>query len=266
MGSLWVHIAYHSRCIKPPKIISLTTMGNKPSTQRQLGKTISKATTPLKETPQLPLNPPTQPPFTPQPQAHGQSQLPGALQFDAAKLTKKLKNKGSGGPMPPMPPGKDGMDPQMDGTLTYDTDFISSITKLGRQIQSREQNPLDLNDALLRQLKSRRTLFELGEAQKHDHDHKKTMVHPQTLLAMLNELADGATPNKVADDYNMDAKAVEGLQRFRVAKTVVVVQDETKEGDLGHRKTGSGRIEAEDNEGFDQDRLKKLKSRISVDS
>lgn len=223
-------------------------MGNKALTQRQLGKTISKAYEPVnKQAPQLPL----------------QTQKPP--QFDADKLTKKLQSKNGPAQTNAAPPGKDGLDPQIEGTSTYDTDFVSSVTKLGRQVHL-ILVPQGKVDALsLRQLSNRKELWDKGESQKHDHDNAKLMVNPQTLTAIVNDLKEGFAPAKVADDYGLEPQMVDNLKRFSMANTVVMIKEEPKKGELTHRTTGLGRIEAEDNDKFDKERLKKLKLRISVE-
>lgn len=225
-------------------------MGNKALTQRQLGKTISKAYEPVaKQAPKLPLEPQKPP------------------QFDAAKLTQKLQNKH--GNAPPntavTPPGKDGFDPQIEGTSTYDTDFVDSVTRLGRQVNLILVPQVNADALSLRQLNNRKQLWDKGETQKHNHDTAKLLVNPQTLSAIVSDLRDGFAPAKVADDYGLEPQMVDNLLRFSMAKTVVVMKEEPKKGELTHRATGLGRIEAEDNDRFDKERLKKLKLRISVE-
>lgn len=181
--------------------------------------------------------------------------------FDAEALTKKLQEKQ--GNMPP--PGKDGMDPQVDGTSSYDTDFVNNVTQLGRKVHQITMPTGNPNALPLRQLKFRKQIFEQGEAQKHNHETTKLVVHPQTLSAILNDLADGTTPEKIAEAFNTTPEFLSGLNRFSVAKKMVVIQESAKEGELNHKQTGLGRIEAEDNLGFDKDELKKLKLRISLE-
>lgn len=215
------------------------------------------------------------------------------LQFDSAYLHKKLKQKQTNekketkelgeaisneGVMGHVPEGKDGFDPQMP-----DPSFVSSIHQLGRQIQShsvRQSN--DINVLALKQLKNRKRLFEQGQRelelqkdQTETNDTARTMVHPRTIGAILKDIEDPRVSREnILLDYQLHPDTLDALsKRFRVAKNVVVLEEQTKEDEIGH-KPAQLRMEADDKmldysgelgENINSDRLKSLQSRLDLD-
>lgn len=168
------------------------------------------------------------------------------------------------------PPGKDGMDP------TADQAFIDSISKLGRQIQSEDvkQPSQQLDVRALRQLLNRKTLYEKGQQEVKDQldsllNHQRTMIHPKTLLAILNAYHDeGVTNETVLKDYELSADFLQNLSRFKVAQNIVPLQEDTKEDEVGPR-TEKDRVrahETDEEHGIDGDvgneRLKELRKRL----
>lgn len=168
------------------------------------------------------------------------------------------------------PPGKDGMDP------TADQAFIDSISKLGRQIKSEDvkQPNQQLDVRALKQLLNRKALYEKGQKEVKDQldsllSHKRTMIHPKTLLAILNAYHDeGVTNETVLKDYELSADFFQNLNRFKVAQNIVPLQEDTKEDEVGPR-TEKDRVrvhETDEEHGIDGDvgkeRLKELRKRL----
>ena len=130
--------------------------------------------------------------------------------FDPKFLKDKLKSNDDSRKTPE---GKDGGDPHEQGTSTYDNSFLSSINKLGSQIKTIELNPArDRNAIALRQLRSRKKLYDIGEQQvknqMEQHDSlqpiQNTMIHPQTLSAILRDLKDERVTNeRIIEDYQL---------------------------------------------------------------
>lgn len=168
------------------------------------------------------------------------------------------------------PPGKDGMDP------TADQAFIDSISKLGRQIHSEEaQAPSQNVDVrALKQLLNRKALYEKGQKEVKDQldaggAQQRTMIHPKTLLAILNVFHDEGVPNEtVIKDYELNEGFLKNLSRFKVAQNIVPLQEDTKEDEVGPR-TPKDRIRTQTTDeefGIDGDvgseRLKQLRKRL----
>lgn len=202
-----------------------------------------------------------------------------ATNFDPKFLKYKLKSNNDETHI--IPEGKDGGDPHEQGTSTYDNSFLSSINKLGSQIKTIELNPVrDKNAIALRQLISRKKLYDLGEQQvknqMEQHDSLKpmnnTMVHPQTLSAILRDLKDDKVSNeRIIEDYQLHPDFLKKLgTHIRLPITTVVLEDDVKEDQVGHAKVPPQKrrdiSEMEDgdhsmaNQEFD-----KLKKRISID-
>lgn len=233
-------------------------MGNAGSKQRQLAKTISEgssqAITRTKNLKQLP------------PQElrdkFEASSYHDPVKLDITKLKNKLEKRN-------VPEGKDGLDPQVEGTSTYDTDFVTSVNKLGRQINSFEMKQNFNENALpLKQLKFRKQLYQAGETNKLD-DAVNVSVHPQTLASVINDLHDSrVSDDTIVKNYNVSPGFLEKLARFKVAKNVVVLEEKTKPDEIGH-KVSSGRMtHTEDSAGedyIDRKKLAKLKGRLSLD-
>ncbi|CAK9436076.1 uncharacterized protein LODBEIA_P06340 [Lodderomyces beijingensis] len=193
---------------------------------------------------------------------------------------------GSPGSAGNVPEGKDGGDPHEQGTSTYDSGFIDSLNKLGRQIESHEFKAATTNpNALpLRQLRSRKRLFEMGESEiKHqmasgsgsEAELQKTMVHPQTLTAILRDLKDPRIEEAtIIKDYQLTPTFLKELGSiFRVPTNAVPFEEETKENEVGHKTVPRQRKlihEQEDEprdgpESVDSATYSKLKRRLSID-
>ncbi|KAI5951218.1 hypothetical protein KGF54_004292 [Candida jiufengensis] len=214
--------------------------------------------------------------------------------FDPKFLHKKLKNQHHNlqsqqqqiqqQPSQSDPEGKDGGDPHELGTSTYDKTFVNSINQLGKQIKTIEYNPTnDQNALVLKQLRSRRKLFELGEEENrkqmeqepNSESLQKTMVNPQTLTSILKDLKDPRVDNNtILQDYQLEPNFLSGLEIFQVPTNVVEFEEDTKEDEMGHKpkssisKTRKMDYEVEDeneNEIVDNSTYRKLKKRISID-
>ncbi|EMG49648.1 hypothetical protein G210_5536 [Candida maltosa Xu316] len=193
--------------------------------------------------------------------------------FDPKFLQKKLKGDES-----IIPEGKDGGDPHEQGTSTYDKSFLSSVSKLGSQIQSVELNlARDKNALALQQLRSRKKLYDIGEQQlKGDMEHAvdqdaaaKTLVHPQTLSAILRDLKDDRVKDEtIIEDYQLHPGFLKKLgTRIRLPTTTVIIEDDVKPDEVGHKKVPPQRrrdiSEVEDEDPVLEDQqYNKLKKRI----
>lgn len=172
-----------------------------------------------------------------------------------------------------IPEGKDGTDP------TADQAFIDSINKLGRQIHSHSaKNPSQqLDVTALKQLLNRKNLFEQGqkevEAQLDALTKSRTMIHPRTLTGILNALNDKRTSRETIEkDYQVLDTFLDNLSRFKLAERVVVIEEHTKEDEIGPKlgqpvaraASESSMIdyEGEMGESVDNSRIKKLRQRL----
>ncbi|RCK63387.1 hypothetical protein Cantr_09977 [Candida viswanathii] len=198
--------------------------------------------------------------------------------FDPKFLKKKLKSDENSHAIPE---GKDGGDPHEQGTSTYDNSFLSSVNKLGSQIKTVELNPArDKNAVALKQLRSRKKLYDLGEQQvknrMEQHDLEKsaenTMVHPQTLSAILRDLKDDrVTTERVVEDYQLHPGFLKKLgTNIRLPATTVVLEEDVDEDQVGHTKVPPQHrrdiSEMQDgDENMDKQEFTKLKKRISLD-
>ncbi|KAI5963715.1 uncharacterized protein KGF55_002595 [Candida pseudojiufengensis] len=213
--------------------------------------------------------------------------------FDPRFLHKKIKNQKTNIQQQSQlrsqsqiePEGKDGRDPHEVGTSTYDQSFLSSINKLGKQIKTVEFNPTsnDKNALVLKQLRSRKKLYELGEEENRkqmeqtpeSQQLQKTMVNPQTLTSILKDLKDPRVDNKtILKDYQLEPDFLIGLEYFQVPTNIVEFEEESKEDEVGHKSKSntfkSRKIDDEtpdenENEGIDSSTYKKLQKRISLD-
>lgn len=171
------------------------------------------------------------------------------------------------------PEVKDGMDPLAD------QGFINSINRLGRQIHSHSaKSPTDqLDVTALKQLLNRKELHAKGqkevEAQLEDLPNARTMVHPRTLTAILNALNDNATERSdIVKDYQVQDLLLNNMSRFKVADKIVIIEEQTKEDEIGP-KIGQPTVRAayeekmldyngEISEEVDDARIKKLRLRL----
>ncbi|KAG5421286.1 hypothetical protein I9W82_000376 [Candida metapsilosis] len=201
-----------------------------------------------------------------------------ATTFDPKSLHNKIGRQTS-----TSPEGKDGGDPHEQGTSTYDKGFIDSLNQLGKQIKTVEFNPAkDKNASAIKQLNERKRLYELGEKEIKDqmsqnfHDGKeifKTMVHPQTLTAILRDLKDPRVDNEtIAKDYQLNPEFLSNIgDVFQVPTTVKQFEEETKADEVGHKTVPQQRRsihEKEDettSETVDGETYKKLQKRLSLD-
>lgn len=198
--------------------------------------------------------------------------------FDPKFLKDKLKSNDDSRKTPE---GKDGGDPHEQGTSTYDNSFLSSINKLGSQIKTIELNPArDRNAIALRQLRSRKKLYDIGEQQvknqMEQHDSlqpiQNTMIHPQTLSAILRDLKDERVTNeRIIEDYQLHPDFLKKLgTNIRLPITTVVLEDDVKEDQVGHTKVPPQKrrdiSEMQDGDkSMPNDEFYKLKKRISID-
>ena len=196
--------------------------------------------------------------------------------FDPKFLRKKLNNETTSAFE-----GKDGGDPHEQGTSTYDKSFIDSVSKLGTQIKTIEFDPYKDKNALpLRQLRSRKKLYDLGEQELKDlmeptsllNEVEKTMVHPQTLSAILRDLDDPRVDNKeIHKDYQLEPDFLKKLgTSIRLPKTTVVIEEVVKKDEVGHKKVVPRKRHEEaeiieDDHGLEKDQYDKLKKRLSLD-
>lgn len=197
--------------------------------------------------------------------------------FDPKFLHKKINSANT------TPEGKDGGDPHEQGTSTYDKGFIDSLNQLGKQIKTVEFNPAkDKNAAAIKQLQERKRLYELGEQEIKDqmsqntNDGKeifKTMVHPQTLSAILRDVKDPRVDNQtIAKDYQLKPEFLSNLgDVFQMPTTVKQFEEDTKADEVGHKTVPQQRRSIHDtqdetaNETVDGETYKKLQKRLSLD-
>ena len=217
--------------------------------------------------------------------------------FDPAYLHKKLNSQQvqlpqlQQIPQETVPEGKDGGDPHELGTSTYEPSFIDSINKLGKQIKTHEHklSKSDLNALAVRQLRSRKAQYDMGEkevkaqmGQSANHLHnlqhelQKTMVHPQTLTAILRDLKDPKVDSgTIIGDYQLKPTFLAELGSiYSVPTNVVPVEDETKPDEVGHKvqvpKERKMTDDIEDGapdgpERVNKETFDKLKKRLSID-
>lgn len=199
--------------------------------------------------------------------------------FDPRFLHKKITRQANATP----PEGKDGGDPHEQGTSTYDKGFIDSLNQLGKQIKTVEFNPArDKNVAAIKQLAKRKKLYELGEKEIKEqmlqttndgNDIHKTMVHPQTLTAILRDLKDLRVDNEtIAKDYQLDLTFLSNIgDVFQVPITVKQFEEDIKADEVGHKTIPQQRRSIHDiqdetaNERVADDTYKRLQKRLSLD-
>lgn len=213
--------------------------------------------------------------------------------FDPTFLSKKLKNSQQAklqssqqqDRTSQVPEGRDGHDPQVN---SHDQDFIKSVTSLGKNIHSRTaQSQMNPDFSALTQLKNRKTLYEKGqkelEQQMDPHgsasvhnsgstDFVRTMIHPRTMGAILNDLLDHRVTNeRIALDYQLSPGFLEELgTRFKVATTTKPIEEDAKEDEISHKETpNKSMMDLTENEELsetvDQERLNTLKNRLGMD-
>ena len=210
--------------------------------------------------------------------------------FDPSFLKKKLKHNKElthSQVKTNLPEGKDGFDPHEAGTSTYDSQFVSSINNLGRQIHSHSASVnVNPNSNALKQLKFRKQLFEQGENELKSHKDPKdsgdfastdmllrTMVHPRTLGAILTDMRDPRIKNEsTIKDYQLSPTFLQELgTRYKVCTNTVIIEEKTKEGEIGHKVTPPTASVLDYNEkgeladAEESERYKSLKKRISLD-
>ncbi|ODV76926.1 uncharacterized protein CANTADRAFT_8501 [Suhomyces tanzawaensis NRRL Y-17324] len=193
--------------------------------------------------------------------------------FDPKLLKKKLnQNTGLTKPEHNLPEGKDGFDPHEAGTSTYDNQYVSNINNLGRQIHSHTPQHASEHSLALKQLKHRKAIFEEGEKEVQSQMDKssngiRTMVHPHTLGAILNDIHDKRVDSeRITLDYQLHSDFVKELgTRFKVASNTVIIEEKTKDDELGHKVAPVSQMRDEGLDGDESERYKKLKDRISLD-
>lgn len=198
---------------------------------------------------------------------------------DERQETQTQDGKNTARPLPPymkqnikadrssqQPEGRDGMDPQADQS------FIDSINKLGRQIQSSTgENPGQLDVRALRQLMNRKSLYEKGQSEvatqmAGESSEARTMLHPRTLTAVLNALEGKASPSEIAQDFLVSPQYLENLGRFKVAENIVVIEEQTKEDEIGPKAARPSELmidyDGDMSEEVNSERLRQLRLRL----
>lgn len=195
----------------------------------------------------------------------------------AQRQDETQEGKNTARPLPPymkqnnadrssQPEGRDGMDPQADQS------FIDSINKLGRQIQSSTgENPGQLDVRALRQLMNRKSLYEKGQSEvatqmAGESSKARTMLHPRTLTAVLNALEGKASPSEIAQDFLVSPQYLENLGRFKVAENIVVIEEQTKEDEIGPKAARPSELmidyDGDMSEEVNSERLRQLRLRL----
>ncbi|KAG7664080.1 uncharacterized protein J8A68_002404 [[Candida] subhashii] len=256
-----------------PKTIHRTTNINQLPSENlkaRYEKHIAEQSTP--ETPTIPEKVPNQD----QP-----SYRSNAASFDAKFLQKKLK---SNEPSSSVPEGRDGGDPHVEGTSTYEQGLVDSLTKLGKQIHTVEFNPLlDRNNRALQQLRTRKALYDLGEqevknqlgADKTVTDGKapsgnlRTVVHPHTLTAIIKDLKDArVSKESIPLDYQLHPDFLKDLgDSFSVPTKTAKIEDVVKV-DSGASLEEEPQVNTNESEVPIQsqpERHERLRKRISLD-
>lgn len=178
-----------------------------------------------------------------------------------------------------LPEGKDGMDPQVAGTSTYDASFIRSIGDLGKQIKLDSAIRPNSNSIALRQLSSRKHLFEQGEKEVTDAKSGAQIglrhtVSPLIMTSIVREINDPRVTTKmIADTYNVSETFVSQIgTRFKVASTMLILDEKTDDNEVGHKTlTSAGTApsaqpeDAENITSAEHDHMRQLKKRISLD-
>lgn len=183
-----------------------------------------------------------------------------------AKATNEIAKSTPGGAhLANSPEGRDGMDPSADAA------FINSINQLGRQIQSYAvDNSAQMDVRALKQLMNRKKLFSKGQKEveaQMSAEGTRTMLHPRTLTAVLNAMRDGHTlVEEIARDYLVLPEYLQNMSRFRVADRIVVIEEHTKEDEIGP-KAGQPLVLMMDYEGpmseeANTERLNELRKRL----
>lgn len=165
-----------------------------------------------------------------------------------------------------VPSGKDGFDPHESGTSTYNDQFVTSINNLGKQIHSHSLPSKSPHSIALNQLKSRKQLFAKGQAEADLKD--KTVVSPRVLTSILTDLYDDRiSPEEIAKEYELNEGFLKELgSRFKVANTIVVLEEKVKEGEIGHREFTKNLGETGEGDGDDNlERMQKMRERIGLD-
>lgn len=172
-----------------------------------------------------------------------------------------------------IPEGKDGMDPQAD------QDFIKFINNLGRQIHSHSEGPKNepVNVRALKQLLNRKQLYKKGQdevkAQLEASPGSRSMIHPRTLTAIIYALNDPRVAREdILKGYQINADFLKNLDRFKVAEKVVIIEEVTKEDEIGPKlgqpvsRAASDPSLMDENgtvsESVSEKRMKELRSRL----
>lgn len=218
--------------------------------------------------------------------------LGSSTKFDPKYLNKKLKNSSKApsqeeNPTFQGPEGKDGFDPQVGANNQA---FINSVSNLGKSIHSSDANTgINPNFASLKQLRNRKALYERGQKElEHQMDPYgpassstmneqneviRTMIHPRTLGAILNDLKDPRmTPERITQDYQLHSTFIRDLgTRFKVATTTKVIEEKTKDDEIAPKVVPVDKAmmdygkNGDAAETVDKKRLKTLQSRLGMD-
>lgn len=165
-----------------------------------------------------------------------------------------------------IPEGKDGMDPQADQK------YIDLITNLGRQIHSknvRNDGP-QANVIALKQLLNRKRLHAAGQSEAQAHKDSvggdRTVINPKTLTAIIDAMNDPRGKNEdVLKDFQLQKDFLSGLERFKVAHNVVMIEEHAGEDQIGpikgRRQTKQKEHDVDQTE-ENSERVKELKKRL----
>lgn len=237
-------------------------MGNTASRARKLNQTL--ASTPVTRSSQARLPPQALKEQFARGPENASEEKPTEPQEPEPRANGVAKHSSSPSPAT-SPEGRDGMDPSADAA------FINSINQLGRQIQSyTADNSTQMDVRALKQLMNRKRLFSEGQKEvqaQMSSETTRTMLHPRTLTAVLNALRDGRTPaDVIARDYLVAPEYLQNMGRFRVADRIVVIEEHTKEDEIGP-KAGQPPVlmmdyEGAMNEEANTERLNELRKRL----
>ncbi|CUM67585.1 uncharacterized protein PRCAT00005285001 [Priceomyces carsonii] len=206
--------------------------------------------------------------------------------FDPSYLKKKLKSSSSGKgqkDQTQLPEGKDGFDPQGK----FDDDFIKSITRLGKLIESKPESQHFDTSLALEQLRFRKDLYAQGQKeldlQKNQGSYPqssngsagkelevvRTMVHPRTLGAILTDIRDPRIDNeRIILDYQLHSNFLDGLgKRFKLATHSAPLDPKPKDDEIGPREEPVSNVVSDKDgaDNIDKKKLKKLQERISLE-
>lgn len=171
-------------------------------------------------------------------------------------------------PQRDIPEGKDGMDPQADQK------YIDLITNLGRQIHSKnvDVNAPKADVTALKQLLNRKKLHMAGQSEAQAHMDSpsagvRTVISPKTLTAIIDAVnAPHSSKKDIAQDFLLLPTFLDGLERYKVAHNVVMIEEHADEDQIGpikgRRPKEEPAFEDSPNVFSDDVRVKELQKRL----